>query len=94
MFDHILRILATFAVMFVVSAADSLPTWLVLFVAFACVVAFIYEIAEVEEHLRQPDELPDTDTPIAHQVAREQEFDLSNLDRMDRDFKRNYDLEL
>jgi len=74
MFDHVLRIGATFALMFFIVTLDSLPTWVVLFVAFVCVVAFIYEAIAVEEYLND-DPMPDTDTPIADKLAADLAFD-------------------
>jgi len=95
MFDHLMRVAATLAFCAFIVTCDSLPTWVLVIVAGLCAVALILELVAVEEYLND-DDTPTSDTPIADQVAREQNFDFSNLDVMDRNeqFRRDFDKEL
>lgn len=88
---HLAHLAAALTLGLVISALDSLSTPVIL------IIAAVAAVATWGDYLAHRPVTPQYDL-IAHQVAAEQGFDLSNLDKMDRhldaQFKRDFDKEL
>jgi hypothetical protein len=94
MFKQLIQVIAAACFVFFGMTCDSLPTPALVVVLFICLLAFFGYLINQESLLEQNES--DLDTPIAEQVAREQGFDLSSLDLLDKNeqFRRDFDKEL